>query len=89
MKYIFKTKQSFKFFGIGILASCIILLIISAQGCSSDFDTDIKIEKLNIPEEYNEVGLLHNEGLEYIFEEIKAEGIEYTKNPRLKNHPFM
>lgn len=47
------------------------------------------IENLDIPEEYNKVGMLHNEGLEYIFEEIKAYGIEYTKNPRLKSRPFL
>lgn len=50
---------------------------IFAQGCSSDFDSDVKIENLDIPEEYNEAGVLHNEGLEYVFEEIKTEGIEY------------
>ncbi|WP_298645823.1 hypothetical protein [uncultured Proteiniphilum sp.] len=66
-----------------------ISLGIFVQGCSSDFDSDVKIENLDIPEEYNEVGVSHNEGLEYIFEEIKALGIEYTKNPRLKSRPFM
>lgn len=89
MKHIFLNKQTVRFFGIGILAACMISLGIFAQGCSSDFDSDIKIENLDIPEEYNEVGVLHNEGLEYIFEEIKALGIEYTKNPRLKSRPLM
>ena len=89
MKHIFLNKQTVRFFGIGILAACMISLGIFAQGCSSDFDSDIKMENLDIPEEYNEVGVLHNEGLEYIFEEIKAYGIEYTKNPRLKSRPFL
>lgn len=82
-------KRLVKFSAVGVLAACVISLVIIAHGCSSDFDSDIKIEKLEIPEEYNEVGVLHNEGLEYIFEEIKAYGIEYTQTPRLKSHPFM
>lgn len=88
MKNILK-KQSGRFLGIGMLLVCMVLLGVFAQGCSSDFDSDVKIENLDIPEEYNEVGVLHNEGLEYIFEEIKVLGIEYTKNPRLKSRPFM
>ncbi|MCE5204771.1 MAG: hypothetical protein LLF80_01505 [Porphyromonadaceae bacterium] len=89
MKKTFFYKQSFRFLGIGILVASMIWLGIVVQGCSSDFDSDVKIESLDIPEEYNEVGVLHNEGLEYIFAEIRAEGIEYAKNPRLKNRPFM
>lgn len=89
MKHILLNKQTVRFFGIGVLAAFMISLGIFSQGCSSDFDSDVRIENLNIPEEYNEVGVLHNEGLEYIFEEIKALGIEYTKNPKLKSRPFM
>jgi hypothetical protein len=59
------------------------------QSCS---DSTIELEtvpNLEIPEEFNEVGILHNEGLEYIFEEIKAQAIEYTKNPKLKGNTFL
>jgi len=89
MKHILLNKQTVRFFGIGVLAAFMISLGIFSQGCSSDFDSDVRIDNLDIPEEYNEVGVLHNEGLEYIFEEIKALGIEYTKNPKLKSRPFM
>lgn len=47
---------------------------IFAQGCTVVI---LILMSKYIPEEYNEAGVLHNEGLEYIFEEIKAEGIEY------------
>jgi AraC-like DNA-binding protein len=82
-------KQSVRFLGVGMLLVCMALLGVFAQGCSSDFDSDVTIKNLDIPKEYNEVGILHNEGLEYIFEELKAYGIEYMKNPRLKSRPFM
>lgn len=39
---------------------------------------------LDIPEEFNEVGRLHNEGLEFAFEQIKAQAIESVKNPNVK-----
>jgi len=57
---------------VSIYESCMVSLGIFTQGCNSDFDDEISIENLDIPEEYNEVKVLHNEGLEYIFEEIKA-----------------
>ena len=57
---------------VSIYESCMVSLGIFTQGCNSDFDDEIGIENLDIPEEYNEVKVLHNEGLEYIFEEIKA-----------------
>jgi hypothetical protein len=59
------------------------------QGCNDNTIEMEKVSTLDIPEEYNEVGVLHNEGLEYIFEEIKAQSIEYAKNPRLKNRSFL
>jgi hypothetical protein len=43
--------------------------------------------KLDIPEEYNEVGKLHNQGLDHIFRKIKEESIEHVKasNTNLKS----
>jgi hypothetical protein len=32
---------------------------------------------------------LHNQGLEFIFKEIKAQGIEFAKKPKLKGHSFI
>lgn len=87
MKY-FKDKRKINFVIIITLTS-ILSLGVFMQGCNSDFDFENTVEELDIPEEYNDVGKLHNEGLEYIFEEIKAQGIAYTNNPRLKNRPFL
>ncbi|MDR0681673.1 MAG: hypothetical protein LBG15_07500, partial [Dysgonamonadaceae bacterium] len=59
------------------------------QSCS-DSTTEIEqVPNLDIPEEFNEVGKLHNEGLEYVFNELKVAAIEYTKNPQLKGHTFL
>lgn len=88
MKTIFKNKKKVIFSSAFVLI-CIVSFGFFIQSCNSDFSSEIEIAKLDIPEEYNEVGKLHNEGLEYIFEEIKAQGIEYTKNPRLKGSSFM
>jgi hypothetical protein len=59
------------------------------QGCSDNTTKIEQIPNLEIPEEYVEVGKLHNEGLDYIFEEIKAQAIEYSKNPQLKSNTLI
>jgi hypothetical protein len=58
------------------------------QSCSDNGNVEY-INDLDIPKEYTEVGILHNEGLEYAFEELKMAAIEYTKKPQLKGHFFL
>lgn len=38
---------------VSIYESCMVSLGIFTQGCNSDFDDEIGIENLDIPEEYN------------------------------------
>lgn len=64
---------------VGCLAA-ITILTISFQGCEligpdDDFDYE-----LDIPEEYTEVGKLHNEGLEHVFYAIRKAHLENMKN---------
>jgi hypothetical protein len=73
---------------LAIIGVVCLSLFIYMQACS-DNNTIEQVPKLEIPEEFNEVGILHNEGLEYIYEEIKTQAIEYTKNPKLKSDVFM
>ena len=88
MRQIFKNKR-IGVINLSVIFANIICLVIFVNSCSKDDNFKTEVVELDIPKEYNEVGKLHNEGLEYIFEEIKAQGIEYSKNPRLKSRPFM
>ncbi len=58
-----------------IIMSCFIILGAIFQSCEKE-EIDYK---LDIPEEYNEVGKLHNQGLEHIYEELKKETIALMK----------
>ncbi len=61
-----------KLFSISIL---VIILTIFTQSCEKEeFDY-----KLNIPEEYIEVGKLHNMGLDFNFKKIKTATIEFMQ----------
>jgi len=51
------------------------------QSCSNEPDIPAP---LDIPEEFNEVGKLHNECLDFVFEQIKGRAIESVKNPSIK-----
>jgi hypothetical protein len=78
--------KSIKYIIIAIMAITIVSIF---NNCSDNFLEEEEAPRLDIPEEFDDVGKLHNEGLEFIFEEIKAEAIEYTKNPKLKGYVFM
>lgn len=60
MKYNF-TKEPIRFYCISALITGMVLLFIAAEGCSSDYDSANPVEDLDIPEEYIEVGVLHNQ----------------------------
>ncbi|MDR2425514.1 MAG: hypothetical protein LBD59_12500 [Prevotellaceae bacterium] len=81
-------KKKMSLLGLIVMVMCVISSGIFMQSCNSS-EEDVFYGTLNIPEQYNEVGKLHNEGLDFIFEELKAYAIEYTKNPRLKGGSFM
>jgi hypothetical protein len=67
-------------------AACFIVVAVACfylQSCDL-IDSDVEFDyKLEIPEKFNEVGMLHNEGLDYIFEKIKDESIELVKESEL------
>ncbi|MDR1339149.1 MAG: hypothetical protein LBK58_03730, partial [Prevotellaceae bacterium] len=80
MKNIFKNKKV-RIFSLATMLSSMISTGIFIQSCSNETE----VLTLDIPEEYNEVGKLHNEGLEYVFTQIKAQAIESVKNPDIKS----
>lgn len=58
----------------------ITILSISFQGCELIGSDDDFVYKLAIPDEYNKVGKLHNEGLDYVFMAIRKVHLENMKN---------
>jgi hypothetical protein len=54
-----------------IAISCLISISLLLQSCEKD-EFDYALE---VPEDYEETGKLHNQGLDFIFEEIKKESI--------------
>jgi ElaB/YqjD/DUF883 family membrane-anchored ribosome-binding protein len=78
--YIIKLNMNkIKLAVIGIVS--FMLIGFGINSCNNEPDA---IQQLDIPKEYTEVGILHNEGLDYIFEGIKAQAIESVKNPSRK-----
>ncbi len=67
-----------------IMTVAVINLSFSLQSCEDTMEEDIDSYKLNIPEEYNEVGKLHNEGLDYVFQAIRSSHIENTNTSNLQ-----
>ena len=66
---------------VAIFAVILVTGLMSIHSCSNEPDIPAP---LDIPEEFNEVGKLHNEGLEFIFERIKEQAIESVNNPSVK-----
>ncbi|MDD4576215.1 MAG: hypothetical protein PHI36_07290 [Bacteroidales bacterium] len=64
--------------GIKLIAiNSVLLFVIVMQSCSlNEHEYDYK---LNIPDEYNQVGELHNQGLDYVFKALKRNAIENSK----------
>ena len=68
---------------IGLVGLVFMGLIIYA--CSADRDDAITVvSDLDIPAEFIEVGKLHNEGMDFIFERLKQQAIESVNNPTTK-----
>ncbi len=66
MKRIFKNKIN-SIITLVIIAVGIASFGIIVQSCNNDFN----LAELKVPKEYDEVGKLHNEGLDYILENLK------------------
>ena len=69
---------------LSIVATIVVILVTNLMiihSCSNEPDVPAP---LDIPEEFNEVGKLHNEGLEFVFERIKEQAIESVNNPSVK-----
>ncbi len=70
---------------IGLIS--IAFLSVIFQGCEkSEFEDDMNY-KLEIPDQYNAVGKMHNQGLNYVFNAIKEAHMENMKNsdPNMKS----
>jgi hypothetical protein len=85
-KFKFLIMNKIKFAIIGIVCLTLFGYI---QSCSDNTTEIEQIPNLEIPEEFNEVGILHNEGLKYVFNELRKAAIEYTKKPQLKGSTFL
>ncbi len=76
-----------------IIISLVSVFILSVvfQGCEKSEFEDKMDYKLEIPEQYNEVGKLHNQGLDHVFNAIREFHLGNMKNadPNMKSEQVM
>lgn len=74
-------KQKIIFRSIAIVVATIATMVTlnSCEASANDYNSDNNDEMLSIPEKYKVIGEKHNEGLDYIFEELSKNKIEIVK----------